>query len=131
MGKPALLLAKVFCLKPFQYLAVANRGHEAAVVESLRAVVRVAKVLLEVLRWLVVAVRGVVDLLLLLLLHVVSGSRHAAPSLLNKKMYIICQSEGKESIRHIPAISVVKNFKLSKTSSSRKFSLTNIASAFF
>jgi hypothetical protein len=63
------------------YLAVSYRGHEAAIVESLRAVVGVPKVLLEVLGGLVVAVGGVVELLLLL--HVVSGSRHAAPCLQN------------------------------------------------
>ena len=59
-------------------LTVSNGGHEAAVVESLWAVVGVAKVLLKVLGRLVVAVGGIVELLL----HVVvSGSRHAAPRL--------------------------------------------------
>ena len=45
-----------------RHLAVAHAAHEAAIVEVLRTVVRVAKVLLEVLWRLVVTVGGVIQL---------------------------------------------------------------------
>ena len=45
-----------------RHLAVAHTAHHAGVVEALRTVVRVPKVLLEVLRRFIVAVRSVVEL---------------------------------------------------------------------
>ena len=45
-----------------RHLAVAGRAHHARVVEVLRTVVRVTKVLLEVLGWFVVAVGRIVEL---------------------------------------------------------------------
>ena len=58
-----------------RHLAVAGRAHHARVVEVLRTVVRVTKVLLEVLGWFVVAVGRIVEL------HVAWLVGDAAPGL--------------------------------------------------